>query len=54
MDDPEGTEIFLFATVSRPSLEPTQFPIQLVLGLLPRPGREADLSLPCSAEIKNA
>jgi len=38
--------IFLFSTVSRPTLEPTQPPIQWVLGTcspgLKRPGCEAD------------
>jgi hypothetical protein len=42
--------------VSRPALEPTQPPIQWVLGALSleikRPGREADHSPPSSAEVK--
>jgi hypothetical protein len=44
--------------VSRPALGPTQPPIQWVPGALSlgvkRPGREADHSLPSSAEIKDA
>jgi hypothetical protein len=50
--------IFLFATASRTVLEPTQPPIQWVLGALSlgvkRPGSEADYSPPSSAEVKNA
>jgi hypothetical protein len=42
----------------RPALEPTQPPIQSVLGAptprVKRPGREADHSPPSTAEIKNA
>jgi hypothetical protein len=50
--------IFLFTTVSRTGLGPTQPPIQWVpralsLGVK-RPGREADHSPPSSAEVKNA
>jgi hypothetical protein len=49
--------IFLFATVSRTALGPTQ-PIPWVLGALSlgvrRLGREADHSPPPSAEVKNA
>jgi hypothetical protein len=53
-----GLRIFLFATVSRPALEPIQSPIQWVpvalsLGVK-RPRREADHSLPSTAEVKNA
>jgi hypothetical protein len=48
--------IFLFTTVSRPALEPTQPPIQWVPGALSLgvklPEREADHSHPHSAEIK--
>jgi hypothetical protein len=43
---------FLFSTASRPSLEPTQHPIQWVLGGK-RPGREADHLPPSSADVKN-
>jgi hypothetical protein len=48
---------FLFATASRPALEPTQPPIQwvpasLTLGIK-WPGREADCSPPSSYEAKN-
>jgi hypothetical protein len=50
--------IFLFTTASRPSLGPTQPPIQWVPGALSlgvkRPGGEADHSIPSSAEVKNA
>jgi hypothetical protein len=53
-----GLGIFLFTTVSRTVLGPTQPPIQQVPGALSlgvkRPGREADLSPPSSAEVKNA
>jgi hypothetical protein len=48
--------IFLFTTVSRTTLGPTQPPIQLVAVALSlgvkRPGREADHSFPSSATIK--
>jgi hypothetical protein len=50
-----GLGIFLFTTASRTALEPIQPPIQWVpaapfLGVK-RPGREADHSLPSSAEV---
>jgi hypothetical protein len=49
--------IFLFTTVSRPALRPTQPPIQWVPGALSlgvkRPGHEADHSSPSSTEVKN-
>jgi hypothetical protein len=48
---------YFFATASRPALMPTQSPIQWVPGAfspeVKRPGREADHSLPSSAEVKN-
>jgi hypothetical protein len=48
--------IFLFTTVSRTALWPTQPPIQWVSGVVSlgvkRPGREADHSPPSSAEVK--
>jgi hypothetical protein len=48
-----GNARFFFCTVSRPTLGPTQPPIQWVLGSLSpglkRPGREADHSLPSNA-----
>jgi len=47
---PKG--ISLFATASRPALGLTQPPIQSVQEVK-RPGREADHSSPCSAEVKN-
>jgi hypothetical protein len=54
----KGLGNLLFTTASRPTLGPTQPPIQWVLGALSsgvqRPGREADHSLPSSAEVKNA
>jgi hypothetical protein len=53
---PVGSRIFFFSTSSRPVLGPTQLPIQLILGALSpwvkRPVREADHSLPTSAEVK--
>jgi hypothetical protein len=52
----QGLGIFLFTTVSIPALGPTQPPIQWVPGApslgIKRPRREADHSLPSSAEIK--
>jgi len=45
-----GLRIFLFATVSRPALEPIQSPIQWVPGVK-RPCREADHSSPSNAEV---
>jgi hypothetical protein len=52
-----GLGIFLFTAVSRPALGPTQPLIQWLPGYLSlgvkRPGREADHSHPCSAEVKN-
>jgi hypothetical protein len=57
-DSRRGLGIFLFTTASRTALEPTQPLIQWVPGSLSlgvkRPGREADHSLPSSAEVKNA
>jgi hypothetical protein len=54
----QGQEIFLFSTMSRLTLGPTQPPIQLIPEALPlglkRPGREADHPPPSSAEVKNA
>jgi hypothetical protein len=52
----QGLGIFLFTTVFRPALEPTQPPIQwlpeaLSLGVK-RPEREDDHSPPSSAEVK--
>jgi hypothetical protein len=53
---PEGLGIFLFTIASRTALEPTQPPIQWVLGALSlgvkQPGHEADHSPPSSAEVK--
>jgi hypothetical protein len=55
---PAGLGMFLFGTTSRPTLGPTQPPIQWVPGALSpgikRPDREADHSDPSSAEVKNA
>jgi hypothetical protein len=49
----QGLGIFLFTTVSRPALGPTQWvPGALYLGVK-RPGSEADHSPPSSAEVKN-
>jgi hypothetical protein len=54
----QGLGIFLFTTVSRTALRPTQPPIQWVLGDLSlgaeRLGFEADHSPPSSAKAKNA
>jgi hypothetical protein len=51
-----GLGIFLFTTVFKTVLGPTQPPTQWVLGALSlgvkRRGREADHSLPSSAEVK--
>jgi hypothetical protein len=53
-----GLGIFLFITVSRTALGPTQLPIQWVPGALSlgvkRLGLETNHSSPCSAEVKNA
>jgi hypothetical protein len=53
----QGLGIFLYNTMSRPSLGPTQPPIQWVPGALSlgvkRPGREPDHSPLSSAEVKN-
>jgi len=50
-------EIFLFTTVSRPTLGPTEPPSQRVSGSLSpglrRAEREAEDSPPCSTEVKN-
>jgi hypothetical protein len=56
IDSWQGLGIFLFTTVSRTALGPTQPPIEWVpealsLGVK-RPGREADHSPPCSAKVK--
>jgi hypothetical protein len=52
----QGMGIVLFATLSRAALGPTQPPIQEVPGALSlrvkRPGREAALSPPSGAEVK--
>jgi hypothetical protein len=54
----QGLGIFLFTTASRPTLGPTQPPVQWVPGALSlgvkRPRREAEHSPPSSAEVKNA
>jgi hypothetical protein len=57
IDSRRGLRIFLFATASRTALRPTQPPIQWVLPVtlflgVKWPGREADHSLPSSAEVK--
>jgi hypothetical protein len=55
-DSRRGLGIFLFTTVSRTTLGPTQPPIQWVPGALSlgikRPGREAGHSPPSSAEVE--
>jgi hypothetical protein len=57
-DSRRGLGIFLFTAPSRTALVPTQPPIQWVPGTLSlrvkRASREADHSLPSSAEVKNA
>jgi hypothetical protein len=54
----QGLGIFLFTTVSRLALGPTQTPNQWLPGALSLgvklPGREADHSPPSTAEIKNS
>jgi hypothetical protein len=56
-DSQQDLEIFLFPTVSRTALGPTQPPVPWVPGALSlgvkRPGREANHSPPSSAEVKN-
>jgi hypothetical protein len=56
-DSLQGKEIFLYSTVSRSVLGPTQLPIRCVLGAISpgvkRPGREVDQSPPSSTEVKN-
>jgi hypothetical protein len=56
-DSRQGQETFLFSIASRSALGHTQPPIQWVPGALSprmvRQGREADHSLPSSAEVKN-
>jgi hypothetical protein len=56
--DYKGIFFFIFATASRPALGLTHPPIQWEPGpltlVLKRLGREADHSLPSSAEVKNA
>jgi hypothetical protein len=52
------TLIIVYTSVSRPALGPTQPPVQWVPGVLSpgvkaRPGRDADHSLPSSAEVEN-
>jgi hypothetical protein len=57
-DSWQGQGIFLFATMSRLALEPTQTPIHWVPGVLflevKWPGCEADHLPPSSAKVKNA
>jgi hypothetical protein len=53
----QGQEIFLFSTLFRPALGPTQPPIRCLPEAfsagVKRPGREDDHSPPSSAEVKN-
>jgi hypothetical protein len=55
---PSTSRLVPVSTASRPVLGPTQYPIQWVPSELSlevmRPGREADGSLPSSAEVKNS
>jgi hypothetical protein len=57
-DSRRGLGNFLFTTISRIALGPTQPPIQRVPRALSlrvkRPGRQADHSLPSSAKVKNS
>jgi hypothetical protein len=50
--------IFFFAIASKPALGPTHPPVKLYRGAhspgVKQLGREADLSPPCSAKVKNA
>jgi hypothetical protein len=51
---PQGQEIFVFSTAFRPALGPSQSPANgAFYPGVKRPGREADHSLPSSAEVKN-
>jgi hypothetical protein len=54
----QGQDIYLYSTASRPTLGPTQPPIQCVLGALSlglkRPKREADRSHPSSDDANNS
>jgi hypothetical protein len=56
-DSRQRQEIFLFPTASRPTLGPTQPPVQWVPGALSpgvkQPGREPGHSLPSSGEVEN-
>jgi hypothetical protein len=56
-DSRQGLGTFLFTTVFRLALGPTEPPLQWLQGALSlgikRPGREADYSPPFSAEVKN-
>jgi hypothetical protein len=55
LDSRQRQEVFLFSTASRPTLGPTQPPVQWVLEDSPRgklKGREADHSPPSSTEVK--
>jgi tRNA U34 5-methylaminomethyl-2-thiouridine-forming methyltransferase MnmC len=57
-DSGRELEIFLFTTVFRPALNPTQPPIQWEpvahYLVVKRPEREAEHSSPSSAHVKNA
>jgi hypothetical protein len=54
---PNRGKIFLFSIASSSALEPTQPPIQSILGTfspgVKRPKRESDHYPPCGPEIKN-
>jgi hypothetical protein len=57
-DPRRGQRVFPLTSVSRPALRPTHPPVQWVTGVLSpgvkaRPGRDADHSLPFSAEVEN-
>jgi hypothetical protein len=55
-DSRQRKEVLFFATASKPALGPTQYSFQCVLGSLSPgvklSGREADHSLPCSAQVR--
>jgi hypothetical protein len=49
-----GVEIYVFTTVSRPSLGPIQWVPEALSLVIKRPGREAYHSSPSNTEVNNA